>query len=104
MNIKQIMNQAQAMQKKIEDAKNKINSREYVGEVSGGLVKIIMTGEGTLIKCLIDDSAFADKELLEDLIVVACNNAKDNVEKDLKDSMDGALGGMNLPAGFKIPV
>ncbi len=104
-NIQAMMKQAQTMQKKMQDTQNEINATHYHGEAGSGMVKITMTGDGVLLKCVVDNSIFlsSEKDLLEDLIVVAHQEAKSNIDKDLKKAMDGALGGMNLPSGFKLP-
>ena len=103
--IQGMMKQAQVLQKKMQDTQNEINARVYIGEAGNGLVKVTMTGDGVLIKCVIDSSVLSsgEKDLVEDLIVAAHENVKSIIDNDSKETMDGALGGMNLPAGFKLP-
>ena len=105
MNINQMMKQAQAMQKKMQDMQAEINNKEYTGEAGGGLVNITISGEGFMLKCIINPSlcAVSEKDMLEDLIVVAHNDAKAKIDEDSKSTMGGAFGGMSLPAGFKMP-
>lgn len=105
MNIQKMMKQAQEMQQKMEELKAKMAKTEYEGQSGGGMVKAKFNGEGQMISISIDDSLMEkdEKEMLEDLIVAATNDAKSKVEADSQNQMSSALGGMNLPSGFKMP-
>lgn len=105
MNIQKMMQQAQQMQQKMEELKQKMAHTEYEGQSGGGMVKIKFNGEGNMISVNIDKSAIDpnDKEMLEDLIVAAANDAKSKADEDSKNQMSSSLGGMNLPSGFKMP-
>ena len=105
MNIQQLMKQAQAVQKKMTEAQEKIASDEYEGASGGGLIKVVVSGKGDLKKLKIDPSLIdpSDPEVLEDLIVAAFNNAKKEADDAASGAMSGAMGGMGLPPGFKMP-
>ncbi len=105
MNIQQMMKQAQKMQQKMEEVQQQLASKLYEGTSGGGMVKVAMNGKGEIVKVNIDPSLFTsqDVEMLEDLIVAAANQARKNVDEDSSNSMSGALSGMGLPSGFKLP-
>lgn len=105
MNIQQLMKQAQAMQKKIEEAQAKLGDMEFEGASGGGLVKVTVNGKGEMINVALDPSVIdpEDGEVLEDLIVAAFNDAKKKADEEASGSMADAAGGMGLPPGFKMP-
>lgn len=105
MNIQQMMKQAQQMQKKMEEMQNKLAVSEYEGTSGGGLIKVKVSGKGDLKSIKIDPSLIdpKDPEMLEDLIVAGFNNAKKEADDAQADAMSSAMGGMALPAGFKLP-
>lgn len=86
MNIAGMMKQAQAMQKKMLDAQEKLASQEYTGNAGGGVVSVIINGKGEVLKLKISKDVMSpdDVEILEDLIVAAFNDAKKNKQKILK--------------------
>lgn len=99
-----LMKQAQEMQANMQKAQEELASLEVTGESGGGLVKIVMTGRHDVKKVSIDDSLLNDdKDMLEDLVAAAVNNAVQNIEKVSKDKFSGLTGGLNLPDGFKLP-
>ena len=99
-----IMKQAQEMQKNMEKAKEELANMEVTGSAGGGLVTVVMTGRHDLKKVNIDDSIFSDdKEMLEDLLAAAVNDAVRNIEKQTQDKYSGMTEGLNLPGGFKLP-
>ena len=100
-----LMQQAQKMQEKMQEAQQNLAKLEVTGESGGGLVKILMTGKHQAKKISIDKSLLAedDQEMLEDLIVAAINNGVQKVEQENKGSMADLTSGMSLPAGFKLP-
>ena len=105
MDINQLMKQAQVMQKKMKDMQEQIAKKEFQGKSGGGLVIVTMTGNGEMQKISIDPSLLKsdDKEIFEDLIIAAYNDAKAKADQESKNSMTGAFGnlaglpGMNLP-------
>lgn len=99
-----IMKQAQAMQEKMQRAQEEIARLEVTGEAGAGMVKVTMTGNHNVRRINIDDSLMADdKEMLEDLIAAAINDAVRRVEENSKERMAAVTGGMQLPPGFKMP-
>lgn len=105
MNIQKMMKQAQEMQNKIASMQAKLEEEESEGSSGGGMVKVIMSGKGLVKKLSIDDSLIdkSEKEMLEDLIVAALNDAKNKIEGNINDQMSKLTGGLNLPAGLKLP-
>ncbi len=97
--INDLMKQAQEMQQKMLDAQAEMADREYEGQSGAGLVKVVMNGNRDVRRVEIDDSVLSeDKEVLEDLLAAAVNDAVKKVDEGSKD----ALGGL-LPPGFKMP-
>jgi hypothetical protein len=102
--IGNIMKQAQQMQEKMQRMQEEVAKLEVTGESGAGLVKITMSGKHEVRRVVIDDSLMSDdKEMLEDLIAAAINDAVRRVEIDQQEKMAGITAGMNLPAGFKMP-
>ncbi|QJQ99552.1 YbaB/EbfC family nucleoid-associated protein [Halomonas sp. PGE1] len=99
-----IMKQAQEMQEKMQRAQEEIARAEVQGEAGAGMVKITMNGRHDVSKVDIDPSVMEeDKELLEDLLAAAVNDAVRKVEANSKARMEEITSGMNLPPGFKMP-
>ena len=99
-----IMKQAQAMQEKMQKMQAEIANMEVTGESGAGLVKVTMTGNHNVRRVSIDDSLMSDdKEMLEDLISAALNDATRRVEENNKEQMAKVTGGMQLPPGMKLP-
>lgn len=99
-----LMRQAQEMQKKMQKVQEDLANSSYEGVSGGGVVKITITGAGVAKKVFIDSSLMVieEKEILEDLIVAAFNDAKKKADDSSSDSMRAATNGMPLPPGFKI--
>ena len=99
-----LMKQAQKMQDDMAKAQAEIAKMEVTGESGAGLVKIVMTGNHNVKRVDIDQALMADdKEMLEDLIAAAINDAARRVEENNKDEMAKVTGGMQLPPGMKLP-
>lgn len=99
-----IMKQAQEMQENLKKAQEEIAKMEVHGESGAGLVKVTMTGKHDVRKVDIDDSLMGeDKEMLEDLIAAAINDANRRVEKESQDKMSEFTAGLNLPPGMNLP-
>jgi DNA-binding YbaB/EbfC family protein len=99
-----LMKQAQQMQADMQKAQQEIASLEVTGESGGGLVKVTMTGRHEARRVEIDDSLVADdKDMLEDLIAAAINDASHKVDAATQERMSTLTAGMNLPAGMKLP-
>jgi len=99
-----LMKQAQQMQDKVQKIQAEIANTEVRGESGAGLVKITMTGRHDVKRVDIDDSLLSeDKEVLEDLIAAAVNDAVRKVESNQQERMSELTAGMPLPPGFKLP-
>jgi len=99
-----MMKQAQQMQADMQKAQDAIAQAEVTGESGAGLVQLTMNGRHDVKSVNIDASLMSeDKEILEDLIAAAVNDAVRKVENHSKSEMSKVAGGMSLPAGFKMP-
>lgn len=99
-----IMKQAQKMQENLQKAQEEIANMEINGESGAGMVKVVMTGKHDVKRVTIDPVLLdEDKEMLEDLIAAAVNDANRRVEAATQEKMGGMTAGMDLPAGFKLP-
>jgi len=101
VNMNQIMKQAQAMQKKVAEMQAEKEKKEYSGSAGGEMVKTVLTGKGVLQSISIDPSLLdkEEKEMLEDLIIAAFNDAKKKMDDDSEGDISKMLGGM--PDGLK---
>ena len=99
-----LLSQAKKMQEKMKEAQEALKKIEVEGVSGGNAVKVIMNGEGELKKVFLEDNLLKEsKEILEDLIVAAHNDAKSNLKKKTSEEISKATGGMTLPPGFKLP-
>ena len=99
-----LMKQAQQMQAKMAKAQEELANMEVTGESGAGMVKITMTGSHSVRRVEIDESLLEDdKDMLEDLIAAATNDAVRRVEEQNKEKMGSLTGGMQLPPGMKMP-
>ena len=99
-----LMKQAQQMQADMQKAQEELASMEVTGQSGGGLVKITMTGKHEVRRVVIDDTLLADdKDMLEDLVAAAINDAVHKVESTTQERMSGLTSGINLPPGMKLP-
>ncbi len=103
MDMKSLMRQAQEMQKKMQKIQDEMANADFEGSAGGGVVKVIITGAGVAKKISIDDSLIKldEKEILEDLVVAAFNDAKNKADEGSSNSMQSVTKGMPLPPGFK---
>jgi DNA-binding YbaB/EbfC family protein len=103
MDIKSLMRQAQEVQKKMQKIQEDLATQEYEGSAGGGMVKVVITGGGLARSVNIDPSLInvAEKEILEDLLIAAFNDAKKKSDDGSSDSIRSATNGMALPPGFK---
>ncbi len=99
-----IMKQAQKMQEEMQKAQAELANVEVTGESGGGMVQVIMRGSHEVNRVNIDPSLMEDdKEMLEDLIAAAINDAVHKIVKNNQDAMSNMTAGLNLPPGFKLP-
>ena len=105
VNIGNMMKQAQQLQKKMAEAQEKLNSIEVEGMSGGGMVKVLATAKGEIKRVMIDDTLMSkdEKEMTEDLIVAAINDAKQKGEEASQEEMKSVTGGIPLPPGMKLP-
>lgn len=106
--IGNLMKQAQAMQENLQKAQARIAEMEVEGQSGAGLVKVVMTGKHDVKRVAIDASLMTDeggndREMLEDLIAAAVNDAVRKVEATTQEMMAGVTAGMPLPPGMKFP-
>lgn len=100
----ELMKQARGMQEQMQQAQEKLASAEVTGESGAGMVRIVMTGRHDVKRVQIDPSLLSeDKEMLEDLLAAAVNDAVRKVEDSNREMLAGLAGGLNLPGGFKMP-
>lgn len=98
-----LMKQAQQMQENMKKAQEELASLEVEGQSGAGMVKIVMTCAHEVRRVAIDDSVLDDKEMLEDLIAAALNDAMRRAEEASQEKMMGFTAGLKLPPGFKMP-
>lgn len=105
MNLQKMMKQAQEMQNKIAALQTKVEAEEMDGSAGGGAVSLRINGKHDLLKVNIDKSLLNpdEKEMLEDLIVAAFNDAKKKADDSATNQMSALTGSLNLPAGIKLP-
>ena len=99
-----LMKQAQAMQENLKRAQEELAQTEVEGQSGAGLVKVTMTCRHDVKRVAIDPSLLSeDKDMLEDLVAAAVNDAVRRVEATTQEKMAGLAGGMGMPPGFKLP-
>ena len=105
MNIGQMMRQVQDMQAKMADMQNRLGDIEVMGQSGGGMVTAVMNGKAEMRKITLDSKIVnpEEKEMLEDLIVAAVNDAKAKAEKQIAEETEKMMGGLKLPPGVKLP-
>jgi DNA-binding YbaB/EbfC family protein len=103
-NIGNMMKQAQAVQQNMQKVQAEIAQLEVVGESGGGMVRVTMTGQHTVKRVQLEPTVVGeDREMLEDLIAAATNDAVKKVEAAVQAKMAAVMGGLQLPPGFKMP-
>lgn len=104
-NLGQLMKQAQAMQTKMAEMQERLETIEVSGTAGAGMVTVTLNGKGAMRGVKIDPSlAKADEvEILEDLIAAAHNDAKGRLEQKVQEETAALMGGLQLPPGFKLP-
>ena len=105
MNIQKMMQQAQEMQGKLQEMQEKIGTQEVTGLAGGGLVKVVMQCRGTVVSVNIDPSLLKaeEKEIVEDLVAAACNDARARADAALADATRKMMEDLGLPAGTQLP-
>ena len=102
--IGQLMQQVQKMQASMQEAQQQLADLSVTGQAGGGMVSVTMNGRHEVAGVQIDDSLIGeDREMLEDLIAAACNDAVRRIREQTDEKMAGLAGGLNLPPGMKLP-
>lgn len=102
--IGNLMKQAQKMQAEMQKAQEELANMEVEGQSGGGLVKVVVNGQHACKRVSIDDSLLEDdKDMLEDLVAAAINDASQRIEKASQERMAGLTAGMKMPPGMKMP-
>ena len=100
----QLMKQAQKMQAQVQEAQEELANLEVIGEAGGGLVKLTMTCRHEVRNIDIDDTLLGDdRDMLEDVLMAAFNDALRKVEQTVQERFAGMTAGLGLPGGFKLP-
>jgi len=100
----QLMRRAQEMQANLQKAQEELASTEVVGQAAGGMVKVTMTCKHEVRRVEIEPTLVGeDKDMLEDLIAAAFNDASRKVEETVREKLSSLAGGLMLPEGFKLP-
>ena len=99
-----LITQAKKMQEKMKETQETLKKIEVEGISGGNIVRVIMNGDGELKKIFLDDKLLKEsKQIIEDLIVAAHNDAKIKLKKKTSEELSKVTGGISLPPGFKIP-
>jgi len=103
-NFSDMLSKAKVMQEKMKEVQEQIKKIEAEGEAGGNLVKVILTGDYELKSIIISEEAKKEnQEIINDLIIAAYNNAKENLKKKSAEELSKVTGGLNLPPDFKLP-
>jgi len=102
-NIAGLMQQAQKMQQEMQKAQEELANMVVTGEAAAGLVKVTMNGKHAVSRVDIDPSLLEDREMLEDIVTAAINDAVNRIAQTTQDRMSDMTAGINLPPGMKLP-
>jgi len=103
-NLSQLLRQAQAMQANMQKAQDELASIEVEGTAGGGMVRVLVTCKHEVKRVTIEPALLGDdKEMLEDLIAAAFNDARIKVERTVQEKLSAVTGGLALPGGLKLP-
>ena len=103
-NFNDMLQKAKQMQQKMKEAQDEIKNIQVEGVSGGNLVKVVLSGDYELKSITISENAKKEsQEIINDLIIAAYNNAKENLKKKSAEELSKATGGLNLPLDFKLP-
>ena len=104
-NLGSMMKQAQQMQAQMQEMQARLEELEVEGSAGGGMVSAVVTGKGALRRLSIDPSLVDpdEREVMEDLIVAAVNDAKNKADERMQEETQKLMGGLQLPPGMKLP-
>jgi len=91
------------MQEEMQKAQAELAEMEVTGQAGGGMVSVVMTGRHEVRRVTIDESVYDDREMVEDLVAAACNDAVQKLEQVTQERMGSLTEGLNLPPGMKMP-
>ena len=102
MDINALMRQAQSMQRNIQKKQKEVESQEFVASTNGGAIVVTIKGDKTILNVEIDEDLLDkdNKDMLQDMLIIAINEAISKVEAAMSEAMNGATGGMNIPGMF----
>lgn len=98
-----MMKQAQRMQEEMQRVQTELAEMEVTGQAGGGMVSVVMTGRHEIRRVTIDETVYDDREMVEDLVAAAFNDAAQRLEQTTQERMSSLTEGLNLPAGMKMP-
>jgi len=102
--LSQLMRQAEVMQANMQKAQDELAAIEVEGVAGGGMVKVVITCKHEVRRVTIEDALLRDdKEMLEDLVAAACNDANRKIEQTVQQKLSSVTGGLGLPGGLKLP-
>jgi len=102
--LSQLMRQAEVMQANMQKAQDELAAIEVEGIAGGGMVKVVITCKHEVRRVTIEDALLRDdKEMLEDLVAAACNDANRKIEQTVQQKLSSVTGGLGLPGGLKLP-
>jgi DNA-binding YbaB/EbfC family protein len=102
--IGNLMRQAQQMQESMKKAQAELATLQVTGEAGGGMVKVVLNGQHEAQRVIIDPRLMAeDKDMLEDMLVAACNDAVHKLAATTKEKYSGLMSGLDMPPGMKLP-
>jgi nucleoid-associated protein EbfC len=102
-NIAQLMQQAQKVQENLKKVQEELANMEVTGQAGGGLVEVVMNGKHEVRRVSIDPEVADDREMIEDLVAAAFNDAVNRIQETSQEKMSGLTGGFPMPPGFTLP-
>jgi nucleoid-associated protein EbfC len=104
-NLGNMLKEAQKLQTRMAEMQQQLAEAEMTGTAGGGMVNVTLNGKGEMRRIKIDPSLAdpSEMEILEDLVVAACNDAKAKIDAHLQEEMGKLTGGLPMPPGFKLP-
>lgn len=102
-NIAQLMQQAQKVQENLKKVQEELANMEVTGQAGGGLVEVVMNGKHEVRRVSIDQEVADDREMIEDLVAAAFNDAVNRIQETSQEKMSDLTGGFPMPPGFTLP-
>jgi DNA-binding YbaB/EbfC family protein len=102
MDINALMRQAQSMQRNVQKKQKEVEAREFVSSTNGGAIVVTIKGDKTIVNIQIDEDLLDkdNKDMLQDMLIIALNDAMSKADTAMSEAMKGATGGMNIPGMF----